>query len=131
MANTSLRSSSPPVCWAPISAAAPLGGHRDISSAGLLLWEGLPQSHVHQYIQWDEASLLPTENSDEAVLFFLGGHTDLRARGQGEKGKDFSSAGRSGDPAAEVPVEHPAGKREMTQRMESQWWGPRWGRGAM
>lgn len=44
------------------------------------------QSHVYQYIQWDEASLLPTEYSDEAVPFFLRGHTDLRARG--EKGKD-------------------------------------------
>lgn len=59
---------------------------REISSAGLLLWEGLLQSHVNQYIQWDEAFLLPTEDSDEAVPFFLRGHTDLRARG--EKRKD-------------------------------------------
>lgn len=65
------------IFWAPFSAAAPLGGHREISSAGLLRWEGLLQSHVYQYIQRDEASLLPTEDSDEAVPFFFRGHTDL------------------------------------------------------
>lgn len=84
------------IFWAPFSAAAPLGGHREISSAGLLRWEGLLQSHVYQYIQRDEASLLPTEDSDEAVPFFLRGHTDLGVEG-GRERKGFSSAGTSGD----------------------------------
>lgn len=81
----SLSYSSLPVSWALVNAAAPLGGHSEISRAGLLHSEGLPQSHVCQYIQWDEASLLPAEDSDEAVLFFLRSHTDLNARGERRK----------------------------------------------
>lgn len=79
-----------------------LGGHSDISRAGLLHLEGPPRSHVYQDIQWNQASLLPTEDSDEAVLFFLRSHTDLGAREREER-LQFSENKRG--PAAEAAAD--------------------------
>lgn len=79
-----------------------LGGHSEISRAGLLHLEGLLWSHVYQDIQRDQASLLPTEDSDEAVLLFLRSHTDLNVRERGER-LQFSENKRG--PAAEAAAD--------------------------
>lgn len=76
-----------------------LGEHSEISGAGLLHLEGPPRSHVYQDIQRDQASLLPTEDSDEAILFFLRSHTDLSVR-ERETRLQFSENKRG--PAAEA-----------------------------